>query len=90
MNVPVIFLEKGKKLHPRLRGNTLVTKYGLPEGRCVIQNKAAYMDDNNWATVVKVVSPGFRKLMVSNVAFFALFYSLLSNSKYLFLQIICR
>ena len=30
VNVPVIFLAKGKKMHPRLRGNNLVTKYVLP------------------------------------------------------------
>ena len=69
MNVTVIFLEKGTKVHPRLRGNTLVTKYGLPEGRCVIQNKAAYMDENTWVKVVKVVAPVIRKMAVSNVAF---------------------
>ena len=38
MNGPVIFLEKGTNVHPRLRGNNLVTKYGLPEGSCVIPN----------------------------------------------------
>ena len=27
VNGPVIFLAKGKKVHPRLRGNNLVTKY---------------------------------------------------------------
>ena len=41
LNGPVIFLSKGTKLHPRLRGNNLVTKYGLPEGSFVIPNKAA-------------------------------------------------
>ena len=61
VNVPVIFLSKGEKFHPRLRGNNLVTKYGLPEGSCVIPNKAAYMDDKTWSEVVKVVAPGIRK-----------------------------
>ena len=69
MNDPVIFLAKGTNFHPRLRGNNLVTKYGLPEGSCVIPNKAAYMDDETWAKVVKVVAPGIRKMMVRNVAF---------------------
>ena len=56
----------------------MVTKYGLQEGSCVIPNKAAYMDDETWANVVKVVAPGIRKMAVINVAFlFALFYSLL-------------
>ena len=64
----MIFLEKGKKVQPRLRGNKLVTKYGLPEGYCVIPNKAAYMDDETWAKVVKVVAPGIRKMTVINVA----------------------
>ena len=69
MNGPVIFMAKGTKVHPRLRGNNLVTKYGLPEGSCVIPNKSAYMDDETWAKVVKVVSPGIRKMVVSHVAF---------------------
>ena len=58
MNVLVIFLEKGTTVHPRLKGNNLVTKYGFPEGSCVIPNKAAYMDNETWAKVVKVVAPG--------------------------------
>ena len=69
VNGPVIFLEKGTKLHPRLRGNSLLTKYGFPEGYFVIPNKAAYMDDETWEKVVKVVAPGIRKMAVSNVAF---------------------
>ena len=44
VNSTVIFLENGTKVHHRLRENKLVTKYGLPEGSCVIPNKAAYMD----------------------------------------------
>ena len=69
VNGPVIFLAKGTKVHPRLKGNSLVTKYGLPEGSCVVPNKAAYMNDKTWAKVVKVVAPGIRKMAVSNVAF---------------------
>ena len=69
MNGPVIFPEKGKNLHPTLIGKNLVTKYGLPEGYCVIPNKAAYTDDETWAKVVKVVAPGIRKMEVSNAAF---------------------
>ena len=30
VNGPVIFMVDRTKLHPRLRGNNLVTKYGLP------------------------------------------------------------
>ena len=56
-------------MHPRLIGNNLVTKYVFPEGSCVIPNKAAYMDDETWAKVVKVVAPGIRKMAVSNVDF---------------------
>ena len=69
VNGPVIFLVKVERVHPRLRGNNLVTKYGLPEGSCVIPNKAAYMDDETWEKVVKLVAPGIRKMAVSNVAF---------------------
>ena len=54
MNGPVIFMAKGTKVYPRPRGNTLVAKYGLPEGSCVIPNKAAYMDDETWAKVVNL------------------------------------
>ena len=64
----MIFLAKGTKVHPRIRGNKLVTRYGFPEGSCVIPNKATYMDDETWAKVVKVVAPGIRKMKVSNVA----------------------
>ena len=80
MNGPVMFLAKGTKVHPRLRGNNLVTKYGLPEGSCVIPKKSAYMDDETWAKVVKVVDPGIRKMAVRNVAFVFsnLFYSYLT------------
>ena len=66
VNGPVIFLAKGKKVHPRLRGKNLVTKYGFLEGSYVIPNKVAYMDDETWA---KVVAPGIRKMAVSNVSF---------------------
>ena len=76
MNGTVIFLEKGKKVHPRLRVNNLVTKYGFPEGSCVIPNKASYMDDETWSKVVKVVAPGIRKMKLSNVVCFLLFYYL--------------
>ena len=69
VNGPVIFLAKGTKVHPRLRGNNLVTKYGLPEGSCVIPNKSAYMDDYTWEKVVKVVAPGIRKMKVKYVAY---------------------
>ena len=34
----------------------------------MIPNKAAYMDDETWADVVKVVDPSIRKMKVSNVA----------------------
>ena len=63
-------MAKGTKVHPRLIGNNLVTKYGFPEGSCVIPKKSAYMDDETWEKVVKVVAPGIRKMTVRNVAFF--------------------
>ena len=56
-------------MHPRLRGNNLVNKYGFPQGYCVIPKKSSYMDDETWEKVVKVVDPGIRKMVVSNVAF---------------------
>ena len=62
MNGPVIFLAKGGKVHNRIRGDNLVTGYGLPEGNCVIPKKSAYMDDKNWLKVVKIVAPGIRKM----------------------------
>ena len=69
MTGPVIFLATEAKVHPRLRGKNLVTKYGFPEGSCVITNKAAYMDDETWEKVVKVVAPGIIKMAVRNIAF---------------------
>ena len=76
MNGPVIFMAKGKKVHPRLRGNNLVTKYRFTEESCVIPNKEAYMDDETWAKVLKVVAPGIRKMAVINVAFvFSILFS---------------
>ena len=69
MNGTVIFMSKGKKVHPRLRGNNLVTKYGLTEGSCVITNKSAYMDDMTWTEVVKLVAPCIRKMAVINFVF---------------------
>ena len=67
MNVSVIFLAKGGNVHPRIRGNNLVTRYVFPEGSIVIPNKAAYMDNEAWLKVVKVVSPDIRKMKVSTV-----------------------
>ena len=69
VNVPMIFLAKGTNVHPRLRGNNLGNRYGLTEGSCVIPNKSAYMDDETWAKVVKVLAPVIGKMAVSNVAF---------------------
>ena len=53
----------------RIRRNNLVSRYGLPEESCVIPNKVEYMDDETWLNLVKVVSPGIRKMKVSNVAY---------------------
>ena len=61
MNGPVIFLAKGTKVNPRLRGNNLMTRYVLTEGYCVIQNKSAYMDYETWKKAMKAVVPGIRK-----------------------------
>ena len=33
----------------------------------MITNKVAFMDDETWEKVVKVVAPGIRKIMVSKV-----------------------
>ena len=68
MNGPVIFLAKGTKAHPSIRGTNLVTTYIFSEGSCVIPNKVSYMDDETWAKVVKVVSPRIRKIKASNFA----------------------
>ena len=55
-------------MHPRLRGTNLVIRYGFPEGSCVIPKKAAYMYDDTWTKVVKMVAHGIRKMKVSNVS----------------------
>ena len=57
MNGPLIFQAKGTKVNPRIRGTNLVTIYGFSEGSSVIPNKAACMDDETRANVVKVVAP---------------------------------
>ena len=46
VNGSVIILAKGKKLHPRIIGTKLVTRYVFPEGYCVTPNKATYTYDN--------------------------------------------
>ena len=57
----------------------------------MIPNKVAYMDDETWAKVVKVVAPGIRKMAIEKCCFFLLYFILyLSNSTPLFLQILCR
>ena len=65
---PVIFLEKGTKVHPMLRGNKLVTRYVFSEGYFFIPNKLAYIDDGTWDNFEKLVSPGIRKVKVSSGA----------------------
>ena len=41
---PVIFLEKGTKVHPRIRGNNLVTRYVFSEGHFFFQtNRHTWM-----------------------------------------------
>ena len=67
VNGPVIFLTKGTKVQPSIRGTNLVTRYVLSEGSCVIPDKAAYVDDETWEKVVKVLAPGIRKMKVINV-----------------------
>ena len=78
VNDTLIFIAMVTKVHPSLRGKNLVTKYGLPEGYCMIPNKTEYMDDELWAKVVKVVAPGIRKIAVNNCNFFSLFNYLLT------------
>ena len=69
MNGPVIFLAKGANVHPRIRGNNLVTRYGFPEGSCVIPNKGAYMDDETWAKMVKAAAPSILEMAMIHFAF---------------------
>ena len=47
----------------------MVIIYGFPEGYFVIPNRSAYIDDETWEKVVKVVAPDIGKIRVSNVAF---------------------
>ena len=65
----MIFLAKGTSVQPRLRGANFVNIYGFLEDSGVIPHKSAYMDDENWAKVSKVVSPSIRKMRVRNVAY---------------------
>ena len=72
MNGPVIFLAKGKKFHPRLRVNNLVTIYGLPEGSCVIPNKTieeVLFVGNEYIDYLRACI--YRRLLFLSVAVFA-------------------
>ena len=53
-------------MHPRFIDNNFVTRYGFPELSCVIPKKSAYMDDDTWEKVVKVVAPEIIDIKVSN------------------------
>ena len=67
-----------------------MTRYGFPEGSCVIPNKAAYMNDETWENLVKVVAPGIIRMKVSNVAcVFTILFSIF-NYPSLSLQILFR
>ena len=63
-------------MHPKLRGTTLVPKYGFPEGSCVIPNKAACMDDETWEKLMKVTHTDIRKMKIRNVDFCFAYFSL--------------
>ena len=76
MNGPVIFLAKWTNVNPRIRGNNLVSRYGLPEESCVIPNKAEYNDDETWLNLLKMLASGIRKMKVSNVAYLLPIFSL--------------
>ena len=65
MNDPIIFLSKTE----------LVTRYVFPEESCVITNKSAYLDDDTWEKVVKVVAPGIIKIMVMLIVCFLILIS---------------
>ena len=56
----------------------------------MIPNKAAYMDNESWLKLVKILSPGIRKIKVSSDAcvFLILLYIYIYNSPYLSLQIL--
>ena len=54
----------------------------------MIPKKAAYMYDEAWSKVVKMVAPGIIKMKLINVAFFALFILYISNSPSVYPQII--
>ena len=75
-NLPVIFMEKGTLVHPRLRGTNLLTIFGFTEWSFVITNKAAYMDDDTWVNVGKVRAPGIKKIRWGMLLVFCLFYFL--------------
>ena len=76
-------------MHPRLRVTNLVTSYVSPEESCVVPNKSAYLYDDTWSKVVKVLDPGILKMKAINVS---IFYFILYLSKYpsLFFQTIFR
>ena len=68
MNGLVVFMENRTRVHTRLRGNNLVTKYVFPEGHYVIPKKSSQKDNETWENVVKVVASGIIKMKLSNLA----------------------
>ena len=57
----------------------------------MIPNKASYVDDDTWAKVVKVVSPGIIIIKVINVAcVFTILFSLYLTIHHFYLQILFR
>ena len=59
VNGLLIYVSNGTKVHLRLIRKNLVNRYGYKEGSCVIPNKGAYMDNDNWTKVVKLVAPWY-------------------------------
>ena len=62
MNGLVIFLVNVDLVHPRLRGNSLVTIYGISEVSCMIPNKVVCMYEETWEKVGKVLADGISKM----------------------------
>ena len=85
----IITLDLHTKRLSKYRSISLVTKYGFSEFAYVIPNKAAYMDDETWSKVVKVVAPGIQKWR-REMLLFNLFYFLLIKLYIYVPKIICR
>ena len=63
-NGPVVFIANGKNVNRNFIKKRLIDHYKMPAVSCVVTNDYAYMDDDTWGKVVKVIAPGIGEMPV--------------------------